>query len=203
MNHPSSIWPSPADLTAALWLRTEFAALGAAEAAFAQSPEGAALLAALGGNAPYLAELAIAESATLLAAHTNPQEIIKNILDDLRKTPLDASRAEVGKRLRIAKRQAALTIALADISGRWNLVQVTSSLSDLAEVSLTVAIRHLLRSLHDQGSITLPIPTEPDRKSGFVALALGKLGAGELNYSSDIDLVLLYDPQNPVYPLEA
>ena len=105
--------------------------------------------------------------------------------------------------MRAAKRRAALTIALADLSGLWPLPQITAALSELAETACRVVIRHLLFSLHQAGRITLPYPDEPERDFGFVALALGKLGARELNYSSDIDLVLLFDPEAPVYSAEA
>ncbi|MDE8349189.1 MAG: bifunctional [glutamine synthetase] adenylyltransferase/[glutamine synthetase]-adenylyl-L-tyrosine phosphorylase [Acidocella sp.] len=203
MKRTDSTWPPPADLEAAARLNSQFAALGRAELKFTHSAQGAAALNALGGNAPYLADLALAEPKTLMQALVNPQTVIEGLLARLSKIPPTVSHAEIAKKLRIAKRQAALTIAVADIGGTWSLSQVTQALSVLAETSLRVAIRHLLRSLHDQSNITLPNPAEPDQKCGFVALALGKLGAFELNYSSDIDLVLIYDPQSPVYPPEA
>jgi hypothetical protein len=105
--------------------------------------------------------------------------------------------------LRLAKRRAALVIAIADIGGMAPLPWITGALSQLAEVACGVAVRHLLHGLHEAGQISLGDPGEPERQSGFVVLALGKLGGAELNYSSDIDLVLLYDPQNPAYPPEA
>ncbi|MDR3520591.1 MAG: glutamate-ammonia-ligase adenylyltransferase, partial [Acidocella sp.] len=200
MKSTNALWPPPADAQAAVRLLTEFAALGRAESKFAHSAQGAVVLNALGGNAPYLADLALAEPKILMQALAHPQTVMDDLLARLGKIPPTISRAEISKKLRIAKRQAALTIAVADIGGAWPLTQVTLALSALAETSLRVAFRHLLRSLHDQASITLPNPAEPDLKSGFVALALGKLGAFELNYSSDIDLVLIYDPQSPVYP---
>ncbi|OYY04199.1 MAG: glutamate-ammonia-ligase adenylyltransferase [Acidocella sp. 35-58-6] len=203
MKSPDTLWPPPADAQAAARLLTEFAALGRAESKFARSAQGAAVLNALGGNAPYLADLALAAPKILMQALDHPQALIDSLLARLGKIPPTISRAEISKKLRIAKRQAALTIAVADIGSTWPLAQVTLALSALAETCLKVAIRHLLRGLHDQASITLPDPAEPDQKCGFVALALGKLGAFELNYSSDIDLVLIYDPQSPVYPPDA
>jgi glutamate-ammonia-ligase adenylyltransferase len=105
--------------------------------------------------------------------------------------------------LRGAKRRAALTIAIADLGGIWPLPRITGALSDLAEICLRVAVRHLLAGLQDTGQIHLPHPQAPEQQCGFVALALGKLGARELNYSSDIDLELLYDPEMPVYAAES
>jgi glutamate-ammonia-ligase adenylyltransferase len=196
--------PRAADAAAAARLAADFAALGPAEQAFADTPEGAALLAALGGNAPYLADLALRDSAALLACMASgPEAHIAFLLEKLRDIPLETPSARLGSSLRQIKRRAALALAIADIGGVWPLERITGALSALAELSLRAAVRCLLRGLHDAGRITLPYPDEPERGCGFVALALGKLGAWELNYSSDIDLVLLYDPENPVYGPES
>lgn len=190
--------PKPADPAAAHRLRANFAALGREEAAFAATESGAALLDSLGGNAPYLADLACRESETLLACMKDgPQSAA--ILAALAALPLTLSRTRLNAALRQAKRRMALDIAIADLRGIWSLEQVTGALSDLAEATLRAAIRHLLRDLHDHGKITLPTPDDPEHGSGFTVLALGKLGARELNYSSDIDLVLLYDPTAAPY----
>ena len=193
-------FPDAANPAAAARLREDFSALGVREAAVAATESGAALLAALGGNAPYLAELACREPATLIAClETGPQSPIQTVLAGLDALPPNLPRASLSAALRQAKRQVALAIAIADIGGIWTLEQVTGALSGLAETALRAATRHLLRALHEAGGITLPYPEEPERESGFVALALGKLGARELNYSSDIDLVLLYDPESSPY----
>ncbi|WP_026439514.1 bifunctional [glutamine synthetase] adenylyltransferase/[glutamine synthetase]-adenylyl-L-tyrosine phosphorylase [Acidocella facilis] len=193
-------FPKPADQAAAARLRADFAALGPREAKLARSDSGTALLAALGGNAPFLAELACRESATLCAClEAGPTPQAKAVLAGLASLPPDLPRPQLSDALRRAKRQMALSIAIADLGGLWTLEQVTAALSDLAETALRAAIRHLLYELHAAEEIALPDPAAPDQGSGFVALALGKLGARELNYSSDIDLVLLYDPESPVY----
>jgi glutamate-ammonia-ligase adenylyltransferase len=196
-------WPKPADPAAAGRLAERFAALGGAQADFADSADGKNLLAALGGNAPYLADLAVAESEALIAARADPDVAFAKIMDGLAGLSPKAGRAEIARELRIAKRRAALTIALADIGGAWPLARITGALSELAQAVLRAAVRHLLAGLHAQGVIKLPRAADPEQKCGFVALALGKLGAGELNYSSDIDLVLLYDSESRVYPPDA
>lgn len=191
-------FPRAADLAAAGRLRDDFSALGAAEKAFTESLEGRALLDCLGGNAPYLADLACREPACLLAAMAEgADQSFAAVLTDLESLKPDSSRSQISASLRGAKRRAALTIAIADLGGIWPLPKITASLSELAEATLRVAIRHLLFNLHQAGRIFLPYPEDPERESGFVALALGKLGARELNYSSDIDLVLLFDPDAP------
>ncbi len=84
-------------------------------------------------------------------------------------------------RLRAARRQVALITALADLAGLWPLEQATAALSRFAEAAIDAAIA---AALAERGA--------PNR--GLVALALGKLGSRELNYSSDADLILLHDP---------
>ena len=202
--YPGPRWPRPADAEAAARLLAAFAALGQAEKRFAATAKGAAVLAALGGNAPYLAELALAEPASLMAAVAQgPEPVLMEVLAGLANLPLPGTRPALMRALRVAKRRAGLAVALADIGGSRKLPEITRALSALADGALGAALSFLLRDLHDRGTITLPDPARPARDCGFVALAMGKLGAGELNYSSDIDLVLLYDPENPVYPEQA
>ena len=197
-------WPQPAEPEPAARLIEAFARLGAETKRFAKTTQGVAVLNALGGNTPYLSDLAMAEPACLISVIADGADAgFAKIISGLRQIPLRASRAELTKTLRIAKRRAALTIAVADIGGLWNLAQVTGALSALAGAALEVSINSLLRDLHDRRLIKLPDPAQPAQNCGFVALALGKLGARELNYSSDIDLVLLYDLENPVYSSEA
>jgi glutamate-ammonia-ligase adenylyltransferase len=196
-------FPAPADEGAADRLTESFAALGVAYRAFAEGP-GLALLRCLGGNAPYLADLALAEPDYVLAVmEAGPGPVLPGILLLLRDISPAESRAKTARALRLAKKRAALVIAIADLGGMAKLPWITGALSQLAEVACGVAVRHLLRGLHEAGQISLADPDEPERQSGFVALALGKLGGAELNYSSDIDLVLLYDPENLAYPPEA
>jgi glutamate-ammonia-ligase adenylyltransferase len=198
------VWPPPADPAAAARLAEAFSELGALEKKFAATQAGHALLACLGGNAPYLAELALAEPQHLQAAlRDGPDVAFGQIIVALQGIPPREKRAQISRKLRLAKRRAALVIALADLGGIWPLPRITHALSELAEVALGVAVRHLLRDLHDRRQITLPDPDQPAHNCGFVALGLGKLGAGELNYSSDIDLVLLFDSESPAYSAEA
>ncbi len=80
----SPAFPRPADLPAADRLREAFTALGAAERRFAESEDGRAVLDCLGGNAPYLAELACRESACLLATlRDGPEKAFAASLDAL------------------------------------------------------------------------------------------------------------------------
>ena len=108
------------------------------------------MLDCLGGNAPYLAELACRESGCLLATlRDGPEKTFAATLDALHALPLTASRTRIAAALRQAKRRAALAIAVADLGHIWQLPQITGALSELAETALRVALRHLLRELHE------------------------------------------------------
>jgi glutamate-ammonia-ligase adenylyltransferase len=96
--------------------------------------------------------------------------------------------------LRIARRRVALLTAVADISGHWPLDRVTHALSDFADGALSVAISHLLLEAAEASDIVLADPLFPEDQCGYVALAMGKHGGRELNYSSDIDLIVVYEP---------
>jgi glutamate-ammonia-ligase adenylyltransferase len=193
-------WPAPHDSGAAERLQERFAALGRAEARLAARPAANAMLAALGGNSPYLADLAVREADALRAlVARGPQPVVDAALAAVRALPPQSRREHVMAVLRRAKRVVALATAVADLGGIWSLEQVTAALSDLAEAALSAAAAHLLRTAHDAGELALPDPAKPGQGGGFTVLGMGKLGARELNYSSDVDLVLLYDPAAPIY----
>ena len=193
-------WPAPADAAAADRLLERFAALGRAEARLAAEPAGGAMLRCLGGNSPFLADLAVSEAAALrLFARSGPVVPVQRAMAAIAACPPGLPHARLAATLRAAKRVVALVTALADLGQLWDLIQVTEALSDLAEAALHAAVAHLLRAGHAAGELRLPFPDTPERASGFVVLGMGKLGARELNYSSDIDLILLHDPESGVY----
>ena len=123
-----------------------------------------------------------------------PDAALRPVAEALDGLAPSVSRVQLAAGLRQAKRRVALITAIADIGGLWSLARVTETLSWLAETTLRHAIDHLLRAAHQAGEIVLPDLTRPGPGSGLAVLGMGKLGACELNYSSDIDLVVLYDP---------
>ncbi|WP_424134017.1 bifunctional [glutamine synthetase] adenylyltransferase/[glutamine synthetase]-adenylyl-L-tyrosine phosphorylase [Roseomonas chloroacetimidivorans] len=204
---PTRRRPPPAfDEGAAGRLTEDFAAKGTAEAAYAASTAGAALLAALGGHSPFLADLALREPTTLLRlAERGADAALAAALDPLGRADPGATAAQLGAALRQAKRQAALIVAAADLTGEWALDQVTGALSTLAEICIDLACTHLLREAAARGEIALPNSAKRDPKaaskgSGLVVLGMGKLGGRELNYSSDVDLMVLFDPEAATHP---
>lgn len=106
-----------------------------------------------------------------------------------------ASESDLKQILRIARNKAALTIALADLKGHWSLEQVTQSLTEIADTCLNTAINWLLLDAQRQGKLMGLSKDNPAKGSGYVVLAMGKHGAHELNFSSDVDLIVLYDPE--------
>src|SRR5205823_3831331 len=106
-----------------------------------------------------------------------------------------ASEADMMRLLRRMKSEAALMIALCDIGGVWPVMQVTAALTDLATASVQMALRYALRQEAARGRLTPKDPEQPEADCGLFVLAMGKMGAGELNYSSDIDLIVFFDPE--------
>jgi len=195
--------PRPFDAEAAERLIERFAERDAASRALAGSAEGVAMLAALGGHSPYLADLALRDGVALLRlAERGPDEAMALALDPLTRADPAAGREQVAALLRQVKRQAALIVAAADLAGLWPLDRVTGALSDLAEQAIDFAAAHLLLGAAERGELRLPRgnggrpdPRAIGRGSGLIVLGMGKLGARELNYSSDVDLMVLYDPE--------
>jgi [glutamine synthetase] adenylyltransferase / [glutamine synthetase]-adenylyl-L-tyrosine phosphorylase len=193
-------WPVPHDEGAADRLVERFQAIGEAEAELLKASGVLPMLRCLGGNSPYLAELTLRDFETIHDLVTNgPDAAFAHVLSQLGQLSPATKRTDIAAALRHAKRSAALIAAIADVGGLWPLETVTGNLSDLAESTLRLTIRHLLRTAHDSREIRLQDSNRPDFNCGFVALAMGKLGAAELNYSSDIDLILIYDGTAPVY----
>ncbi|MEL6530910.1 MAG: glutamine-synthetase adenylyltransferase, partial [Pseudomonadota bacterium] len=91
---------------------------------------------------------------------------------------------DVSVALRRERLALATTVAIADLAGAFDLDRVVRELTSFADRALDRAIRAAIDER-----------VGDDNTSGFIALALGKQGAGELNYSSDVDPILLYDPE--------
>src|SRR6202167_1558435 len=106
----------------------------------------------------------------------------------------DDEEADLMRALRRAKRESALLIALADIGGVWDVVAATEALTRFADAAVGAALAFLLRRHARAGLLKLDVDAaDIESGSGVVVLALGKHGARELNYSSDIDLIVLFD----------
>ncbi|MBX2853907.1 MAG: bifunctional [glutamine synthetase] adenylyltransferase/[glutamine synthetase]-adenylyl-L-tyrosine phosphorylase [Rhodobacteraceae bacterium] len=161
------------------------------EAALDGSSEAARALLSGACAAPFLRRTAEREAAWLSAAWERPAaESLQALLADVRAVREGGlSDVEAAAMLRVARRRAALLIALADLGGVWDLDAVTAALTQFADAALSAVIDRLLAQEAARGAIPGFDPEAP----AYVILAMGKLGAGELNYSSDIDLIALFD----------
>ena len=159
-------------------------------------PAGRSLLEAVFGNAPFLGGCILADPTGFLAVLTEgPDRRIEALLEQTRAAAFAEDARTAGIALRQARRHCALTVALADIAGVWPLERVTGALSDFAATAIDAGLGLLLRRLHQRQELTLADPAKPTESCGYLVLGMGKLGAGELNYSSDVDLIVFYDPE--------
>jgi glutamate-ammonia-ligase adenylyltransferase len=155
------------------------------------------LIAAVFGASPFLTDLILRDTVFALACLTGePDDIFDTLIERMRQDVVAAEDAAGIKRaLRQAKAKAALLIALADLSSTWPLEQVTARLTAFADTACALSVDWLLREAASQGKCVLADEASPSLKCGYVVLAMGKHGAYELNYSSDVDLIVLYDSE--------
>ena len=173
--------PLPFDPAAGAEVRAEFTDLG---------PELAGLIEGTVGCSPFLKGLISREGEWLRAAlSAAPEAALAETLSGLGGLPLD----QLGAGLRVAKRRLALLTALADLGGVWSLAEVTGALTALADRAVDLSMRRLVAEEIARGKLPGAVPEDAAQAAGMVALAMGKMGAGELNYSSDIDLICLFD----------
>lgn len=157
---------------------------------------GAKILAAIFGNSPHITALLLQNPDILYQMSQSKLEDCFNFLLEETSQQFQAitDQPALMRLLRQLKAKGQLMVALADIGGLWNLVQITDALSDIAETALRLALSFLLKKAVKDGWLRVDNPEYPELESGYFILAMGKLGARELNYSSDIDLIIFYDP---------
>ncbi|CAN5220229.1 bifunctional [glutamine synthetase] adenylyltransferase/[glutamine synthetase]-adenylyl-L-tyrosine phosphorylase [soil metagenome] len=170
----------------------------------AEAAEGAGWATQLDAAWPAL-EPVFAASPYLFGLARRWPERLKAILEDDPDLLLAAVLAEVEaltggveavrKPLRLLKGELHLLTALADLGGVWELDRVTGALSRFADAVTHRALCAVAHDLREKGRLV----SDPDAPAGPIpglfVLAMGKHGADELNYSSDIDLSLFFDPE--------
>ena len=97
------------------------------------------------------------------------------------------------KSLRETKSDLHLLTALCDLGGVWDLEHVTGALSAFADEAVRAAFAIAWREAVASGKAAEPAEGETSMP-GIFCIAMGKHGAGELNYSSDIDISIFFDP---------
>src|SRR5713226_2534957 len=148
---------------------------------------------------PYLFDLVCADGARAIRLlECEPEAHLARLIEKTcRDVSAASSEADVMALLRRMKSEAALLIALCDIGGVWPVTRLTAALTDLAVASVQSALSYVLRQEAARGRLSPPNLDSPEDDSGLVVLAMGKMGAGELNYSSDIDLIVFFDSRAP------
>jgi glutamate-ammonia-ligase adenylyltransferase len=147
------------------------------------------LLTGTAGSSPYLATLIAKEAEWIVPALDDPELAVEAVFSECLSTPHDV----LGAKLRQSKRRIALLTGLADLGGTWSLEQVTGTLSRFADTVCTAAMRAGIAQQIKRRKIPGLDEDDIATAGGMVALAMGKMGAYELNYSSDIDLICLFD----------
>ncbi len=157
-------------------------------------------LAAVLDLSPFIRESLIRQPRILdRIAAAAPEEALANILSEISASGTEegVTEASLMSGLRQRKREAHVLIALCDLAQIFNTEATTGWLTDLAEACTGAAIRFLLCDADSAGKIKLPDRDNPDKECGWIVLGMGKLGARELNYSSDIDLIVFIDETRP------
>ena len=140
----------------------------------------AQLLIGIGGCSPYLSDVLRQEQAWICNAIYEDEPLARILPDDLGPEP--------GQFLRQSKRRVAGFLAMAELSGAYGLSQTTQALTDFADAAVQAAFKSALTPYQASGKLSAD--------TGMFVVAMGKMGAGELNYSSDIDFIVMFDDRN-------
>ena len=152
------------------------------------------VLAPVFGASSYLTSLARRDPARLAALlEVDPDSRFEDLL--ARTEALGDAEPEAAKvGLRVLKAEAHLLIALADLGGAWDLDAVTGALARFADGTLQTALKVAAREEVVAGRLAASDCGEHGPVPGYFCIAMGKHGAYELNYSSDIDISVFYEP---------
>ena len=152
-------------------------------------------LAPVFGASPYLSGLARRRSASLLLSlESDPAERLAGILADTEAVGAEPDNETAWRRLRELKADLHLLTAIADLGGVWDLDAVTGALATFADAALHAAVAQVARTEIERGRL-VAVPAGPAGPiPGLMIIAMGKHGAFELNYSSDIDISFFYEP---------
>ncbi len=165
----------------------------------ARFPRAKTILLGIAEASPYLFDLVLADGARALRLlRCDPERHLAELIEHARRDVSAAvGEADAMRLLRRMKSEAALLIAWCDIGGVWPVMRVTAALTELAVAAVQAALRHVMRQEAARGRLQPASREEPEHNSGLIVLAMGKMGAGELNFSSDIDLIVFFNSRAP------
>jgi glutamate-ammonia-ligase adenylyltransferase len=158
------------------------------------APKVRELLAACFSGAPYLAALAQRDPCALAECLLrDPDEHLEGARASLASAAgaVQTSK-EALEALRRFKRRIALLVGLADLGAVWSTEETLHAMSVAADAAVEQAVGFLFRQAREAGQIG-GSSGGPSTPKGYFVIAMGKLGAHELNYSSDIDIIVFYD----------
>jgi glutamate-ammonia-ligase adenylyltransferase len=172
---------------------------------WAAHPVAGTLVESLSEHSPFLGELANIDPQRLLRLlGSGPDKHLTALLaETAHAVGATSDEMQAMRLLRRMKAEAALLIALCDIGGVWPEMRATRALTDLADAAVAAAAGFALAEAVRAGRLVPKDKSRPQDGSGYIVLAMGKMGAYELNYSSDIDLIVFYDPTAPNIPKDA
>jgi len=156
------------------------------------------LLATTFGGSPFMAEILIRDpeylywvsDPRLLNQERKKKDLIRDLSDALKHLRTETKQLEV---LRIFKRKEILRIGVRDLLKMSDVEETGAALSALAEVLIQKAYEVSDRAMRREEGTPFHKDSSGKRvRTGFTVLAMGKLGGGELNFSSDVDLMYLY-----------
>jgi glutamate-ammonia-ligase adenylyltransferase len=203
---PRLIEPRAARARITQWLAgLQMSQVKAFKAIWAVYPVAGTLVESLSEHSPFLWELANIDPQRLLRLlGSDPDKHLAALLaENTHAVSATSDEAQAMRLLRRMKAEAALLIALCDIGGVWPVMRATRALTDLADAAVAAAARFALNEAAHAGRLAPKDKSRPQDGSGYIVLAMGKMGAYELNYSSDIDLIVFYDPAAPAIPQDA
>ncbi|MEL7544725.1 MAG: bifunctional [glutamine synthetase] adenylyltransferase/[glutamine synthetase]-adenylyl-L-tyrosine phosphorylase, partial [Pseudomonadota bacterium] len=160
------------------------------------SPAITAFLAQVCDGSPYLRGLCLRDPSRLAALLRDGPEMAVGGARAALETAMIAAAdfSSVSRALRVFKCDVALATALADIGGLWSLEAVTGTLSDAADTAIAAALEFIFAKAHSDGRWLGDAGADGyAATSGMIVLGMGKYGARELNYSSDVDLIVFFD----------
>jgi glutamate-ammonia-ligase adenylyltransferase len=164
-----------------------------------QHPLVAQLITSFAESSPFLWDLSTAEPQRLLSLlRADPDRYFTEVISNGSAAVVRAKdEAQAMRALRRMKAEASLLIAVCDIGGVWPIMDAARALTQLADSAVSSAVRYLLGDMVKAGRLSPPNPARVEEGSGYIVLAMGKMGAFELNFSSDIDLIVFFDPDAP------
>lgn len=152
------------------------------------------LLDILSNNSPFLSELIEIHNSFILSfIYENPDIFWKNFIE---KASLqeNLTKETFKSIIRILKQKVILFISLCDLGNIWSVEKTTFALSQFADKILDLCLKYLFEEAYQRGLLA-----HKSLNNGYFIIAMGKWGALELNYSSDIDFIILYDPEKLDY----